>query len=272
MPASRYLHGTSQPEQRRLALLNDLLNSGSLEALALRRGQKVLEVGSGLGHFARAMALAVGPRGRVVGVEKSSRQLRAALRLSRGLGPGLDLRPGDAHDLPLAPGEWGSFDVVHARFLLEHLSDPLDAVRQMVRAARPGGRIVLEDDDHDLLRLHPEPEGFRRLWRAYIRAFAAHGNDPFIGRKLPALLLSAGAVSTRCTWLFFGSCSPAPQFPGFHENLLGVIGGARRMLLETGGLTQAEMSRSLAALRRWAALPGASIWYSVCWAEARRPR
>ncbi len=271
MKSSRYVHGTSRPEQHRLALLNDLLNAGSLEALALRRSQRVLEVGSGLGHFARAMALAVGPRGKVVGVEKSARQIRVARRLPGARGPRLEFRPGDARALPLAASEWGSFDVAHARFLLEHLPDPLAAVREMVRAVRPGGRIVLEDDDHDLLRLHPEPAGFRRLWRAYMRAFAANGNDPFIGRKLPALLLAGGAESTRCTWLFFGSCSPAPQFPGFHRNLMGVIVGARRQLLEAG-LSPAELAKSLAALRHWAALPGASIWYSVCWTEARRPR
>ena len=272
MKPSRYVHGTSRPEQRRLTLLNDLLNDGSLEALALRRGERVLEVGSGLGHFARAMAAAVGPRGQVVGVDKSPRQIRVARRLSRSRGPRPEFRSGDARALPLAQEEWGSFDVAHARFLLEHLPDPLAAVREMVRAVRPGGRVVLEDDDHDLLRLHPEPAGFRRLWRAYIRAFAANGTDPFIGRKLPSLLLAGGARSTRCTWLFFGSCSPAPEFPGFHENLLGVIAGARRMLLKTGLLSPAELAESIAALRHWAELPGASIWYSVSWAEGRRPR
>ena len=272
MKSPRYVHGTSRPEQRRLALLNDLLNEGSLQALALRRGERVLEVGSGLGHFARAMAQALGPRGSVVGVEKSPRQIRVARRLPGASGLRLEFRSGDARALPLARDEWASFDVAHARFLLEHLPDPLAAVRQMVRAVRPGGRIVLEDDDHDLLRLHPEPPGFRRLWRAYIRAFAANGTDPFIGRKLPALLLAAGAMPTRCTWLFFGSCSPAPQFPGFHENLLGVILGARRPILKTGMLSPAELTKALAALRGWAGVPGASIWYSVSWAEGRRPR
>jgi SAM-dependent methyltransferase len=272
MKSSRYVHGTSRPEQRRLTLLNELLNPGSLKALALRRGERVLEAGSGLGHFARAMALAVGPRGRVLGIEKSARQLRAARRLpGRRIG-GLEFRSGDARALPLDPGEWGRFDVAHARFLLEHLPRPLPAVQQMVRAVRPGGRIVLEDDDHDLLRLHPEPAGFRRLWHAYMRAFAAPGNDPFIGRKLPALLLAAGATPTRCTWLFFGSCAPAPDFPGFHENLSRVIAGARRPILATGLLSPAAYAEAMAALRRFARLPGASIWYPVCWAEGRRAR
>ena len=269
---SRYVHGTSRPEQRRLILLNDLLNRGSLEALQLRRGERVLEVGSGLGHFARSMALAVGQRGKVLAIEKSPRQIEAARRLHRRRGAVLEFRSGDARALPLAPSEVGSFDVVHARFLLEHLPRPLEAVREMLRAVRPGGRIVLEDDDHDLLRLHPEPEGFRKLWRAYMRSFAANGNDPFIGRKLPALLVAAGAAPTRSTWLFFGSCAPAPDFAGFHQNLTQVIVGARRQILETGLLSPAAFAAALARLRSWRALPGASIWYSVSWAEGRRPR
>jgi 2-polyprenyl-3-methyl-5-hydroxy-6-metoxy-1,4-benzoquinol methylase len=47
----------------------------------------------------------------------------------------------------------GHFDVAHARFLLEHVPDPLVIVRTMVRAVRPGGRVILADDDYEGLRL-----------------------------------------------------------------------------------------------------------------------
>ncbi|MEO6462750.1 MAG: class I SAM-dependent methyltransferase, partial [Candidatus Eisenbacteria bacterium] len=139
-----YVHGTAPEEQARLTRMNTLLNTRSLDALALHGGERVLEVGAGLAHLARGMAR----RGaaRVVGIERSARQLDEARRQARDGGdqPLLDagrveLREGDALALPLADDEWGTFDVAHARFLLEHVTDPLAVVRQMVRAVRPGG-------------------------------------------------------------------------------------------------------------------------------------
>jgi ubiquinone/menaquinone biosynthesis C-methylase UbiE len=75
-----YIHGTSPDEQRRLALMNDLINRGSLRELALEAGVRVLDLGAGTGQLARAMARAAGPSGRVVGVEFSREQLTSARR------------------------------------------------------------------------------------------------------------------------------------------------------------------------------------------------
>jgi len=81
--------------------------------------------------------------------------------------------------LPLQQNELKSFDIVFSRFLLEHLTTPLDAVGDMKRAVRTRGRIVLMDDDHANFHLWPEPKGFYKLWKAYIRSYEYLGNDPF---------------------------------------------------------------------------------------------
>ena len=271
--ASVYLHGTSREEQERLALLNRLVNVGSLRELRPKRGARFLEVGSGLGDFARATALRLGPSGRVLGIERSRRQLRAARRREkvRGGAP-LEFRHGDASRLPLRRHEWGRFDIAHARFLLEHLPDPLPVVEQMVRAVRPGGRIVLEDDDHDVLRLDPEPRGFRRLWRAYMEGFRLLGNDPFVGRKLARLLVSAGAVPRRNTWIFFGSCAGHPDFHAYLANLHAVIAGARDPIVSGRLLDLSTFRAGLSSLQDWGGRPDASIWYSIAWAEGLRAR
>ena len=79
---SIYIHGTSEREQRRLSLLNDvLLNQAMLREMNLRGDERILDFGSGLGQFSRAMARAV-PRGRVVGIERDVDQLRTAQRLA----------------------------------------------------------------------------------------------------------------------------------------------------------------------------------------------
>src|SRR3954470_7889249 len=116
--ASHYLHGTATYEHARLGRLNDLLNARALAELALRPGQRVLDVGSGLGQLTRGMARQVGPAGRVVGVERSEEQLGEARRLAERAGNGapVEFRPGDARQLPLRDDEWGTFDVAHTRF------------------------------------------------------------------------------------------------------------------------------------------------------------
>src|SRR5437879_139453 len=79
---SIYIHGTSEQEQRRLSLLNDvLLNQAMLREMNLRGDERIVDFGSGLGQFSRAMARAV-PRGRVVGIERDFEQLRSAQRLA----------------------------------------------------------------------------------------------------------------------------------------------------------------------------------------------
>jgi SAM-dependent methyltransferase len=270
---SRYVHGTAPRERRRLALMNDLINQGSLRELGLRGGEAVLEVGSGLGQFARAMARAAGTGGRVLGIERDDGQRAEAARLAREDGEeGLvELRAGDALALPLRDDEWGRFDVAHARFLLEHLPDPLAAVRQMVRAVRPGGRIVLEDDDHDVLRLWPEPPGLWAIWQAYIRTYDRLGNDPYVGRRLVSLLHAAGAAPRRNTWIFFGSCAGSPTFEGISENLVVILEGARDTILAGSLLDPQVFDDGVGALKAWSRRPDAAFWFAICWAEGLVP-
>jgi ubiquinone/menaquinone biosynthesis C-methylase UbiE len=268
---SHYVHGSAPQEQARLGLMNRVLNQPHLRAIALTGGERVLDVGSGTGVFARELALAVGEAGRVVGVERDPRQLEAAHELLRGTPEGtrVDLRAGDAFELPLAAAEWGSFDLAHARFLLEHVPDPLEVVRAMVRAVRPGGRIVLADDDHDVLRFWPEPPAAEALWRAYMRSYTARGNDPHLGRRLVALLHQAGAEPVRNDWIFFGGCAGEERFPTVVANLRGILCGAREAILEH--LSSADFDAGLAAYDAWSARPDAALWFALCWAEGQRP-
>jgi SAM-dependent methyltransferase len=267
--SSRYIHGTAPEEQERLSLLNDLLNPTSLRELALRGGERVVDFGCGLGQFSRAMARA---GARVVGIERSAEQIAAARTLARASGEDglVEIRQGDVLAPPLRDDEWGAFDLAHTRFVLEHVPDPLAVVRTMVRAVRPGGRIVLADDDHDVIRLWPEPPGFHALWAAYVRSFDRLGNDPFVGRRLVALLHDAGAAPVRNTWIFFGACSGSPAFEGFVENLVEVVAGARDVVLAQALLDAGTFDGALAAVRAWGRRPDAAIWYAVAWAEGVR--
>jgi len=270
---SQYVHGTHPAEQARLGILNEILNERELPELRLRPGERVLEMGAGTGVCARAMARAIGPDGRVVAVERNDEQLMTALKQSVELGEMglLDLRQGDAHKPPLEPEEWGTFDLAHCRFLLEHLPDPAKVVRILVRTVRPGGRIVLADDDHELLRLWPESEGFQDLWRIYWRTYETLGNDPLVGRKLVQLLHDAGAQPTRNTYVFFGACAGQDLFPAVVENMARVVESARDVVLAGAQIDRESFDRVLTEFRKWGTRDDAALWYGVAWAEGIRP-
>ena len=192
-----YVHGYSAAEMRRLTRMQAILNDLELAALDLGGVRRLLDVGSGLGQMARALARRLGRQAVVVGVERDARQRAAAAEQAAADGePGLvEFRAGDATALPLTPAERGHFDLAHARFLLEHVVDPLAVVREMVAAVRPGGRIILVDDDHELLRLWPECPELSRVWREYWERYRDRGLDPLVGRRLPELLSQGGATT-----------------------------------------------------------------------------
>jgi ubiquinone/menaquinone biosynthesis C-methylase UbiE len=272
MSESLYIHGTAPEEQQRLSLLNALLNDAALQRFDLRGGEKILDVGSGLGQFTRSMARAAGPSGRVVGIERSLEQLMEARRLAAVDAEDhlADFRQGSATALPLRREEWGDFDIVHTRFLLEHVKDPLAVVRMMVEATRPGGRIILQDDDHDVMRIYPEPEGFSELWQAYIRSYEKAGNDPYVGRRLVSLLHESGANPTSNHWFFFGSCAGHPHFSSYAANLRGVLQSTKEAILQAELLSASRFDASIQSLRQWEFNPDGALWYAVCWAEGTK--
>jgi SAM-dependent methyltransferase len=264
-----YIHGSSAEEHERLAWMNGLLNARELSAIAPRGDERALDMGAGTALFARALAERLA-RGSVLGVERDPDQLAAARRNAAGC-PNLELRPGDALEPPLAEAEWGSFDLVHARFLLEHLQAPGPAVAVMVRAARPGGRIVLVDDDHENLRLWPEAPRFLRLWRAYCEVYTLRGLDPSIGRRLVALLHAAGARPVRTDTIHFGACAGMPEFEPALDNLLGVVAGASEAVATSGCLAEPSIRAGLAELDVWRERGDAALWYALPFAAGTKP-
>jgi SAM-dependent methyltransferase len=268
---SYYLHGSAPDEQDRLARLNDLINARCLEALALQGGERVLDVGCGLGQFTRAMARTAQS---VLGVERSEEQLREAVKLATAASEegNVEFRLGEAERLPLREHDWGSFDVAHARFVLEHVREPLRVVRQMVAAVKPGGRIVLSDDGHDTLRLWPEPAGFDRLWAAYMRTYDRVGNDPRIGHRLVRLLAEAGALPSFNTWVFFGACAGQGElFASYVGNLIRILEGVKAEILALGEFDADSFEDRIKHLREWGQRRDAALWYAISWAEGRKP-
>lgn len=105
-------------------------------AAAIRSGQRVLDVACGTGVLTRAIAVRVGPEGAVTGLDLSPRMLEVAASLN----PNLDWRQGNAESLPFRDD---SFDAVVSQFGLMFVTDPILALREMMRVLAPGGRLAV---------------------------------------------------------------------------------------------------------------------------------
>jgi ubiquinone/menaquinone biosynthesis C-methylase UbiE len=269
---SNYIHGSLPDEQARLAKLNDLINRRCMDLLALKGGEFVLDVGSGLGQFTLAIADKVGQKGKCLGIERDKNQLKGSQQnLEKANMPQVEFRQGNAENLELLHEEWGTFDLAHARFVLEHVHQPESVIEGMIKAIRPGGKVVLADDDHIGLCPYPEPPGFSGLWQAYIRSYDRLGNDPFIGRRLVSLLYQAGLRQIHNDVVFFGDSAESPSFAAYASNLIGILDGAKDHLLKEVLITKSGFEQAMVHLEAWSKMPEASLWYTIYWAEGTKP-
>lgn len=270
MSSSHYTHGSDGSEQERLTGLNRRLNERCLAPANFRAGERVIDFGAGLGQFSRMIARTTGIP--VVAIERSPQQIEEAQRQATAVGETnlLTLREGDVLSPPIRDEEWGTFDVAHARFVLEHVPDPAAVVHHMARAVRPGGRVILADDDYDMMRLWPEPPGFAPLWQAYQRTYDRHGNDPIVGRRLVQLLHQAKLHPHRNTFVFFGGCSGEAEFGDVVRNIASILDEALDDIIATG-VPRMAAKATIDALLSWSTEPSSAVWYAMAWAEGLKP-
>jgi ubiquinone/menaquinone biosynthesis C-methylase UbiE len=155
-------------------------------ALALKRGEQVLDVGSGAGLLAHELAAEVGALGSVDGIDPSESMLALARR-RRPHDGAAEIRfvAGDASVLPFADGR---FDAAVATQVYEYVQDMPAALGEVFRVLRPGGRLLVLDTDWGSIVWHSrDPERMRRV----LAAWDEHLVDPYLPRRLTRLLLNA---------------------------------------------------------------------------------
>jgi len=185
-----------------------------LAFVPIRRGNRVLEVGSGSGVVLRDIAARVGPRGRVVGVDPSRWLVTAAARLLRGHAARsrITLRVGDGHRLPFGDGR---FDVSVAVTVLLHVTDPLAVVREMARVTRVGGVVAVQDQDFGTVAVaHPDRATTVRILDGVAERIYA---EPWSGRRLPGLLRAAGLERVRLRTDVYQDTTLEPYTKSFLE-------------------------------------------------------
>ncbi len=232
-------------------------NSAAYLLAHLGPGLRVLDVGCGPGTITAGLARLVSP-GPVVGVDAAA---EAVARAREGTGPAANLRytVGDAYRLG-HPDD--AFDVVHAHQVLQHLADPVAALREMRRVCKPGGLVAARDADYASFAWAP-PDPRLDEWLALYRAVArANGGEPDAGRRLLGWAHAAGLRRVRAfasVWCF---ATPRDRawWGGMWADRIrdSAIAGRAR---ELGLADSAALNRIAGAFRDWSAHPDG--WFAV---------
>lgn len=226
----------------------------------LRPGMSVLDVGCGPGTITADLAERVAPGGRVTGVDAAPGIVEQARRYAaeRGL-TGIGFATADVHALDF-PDD--TFDVVHAHQVLQHVGDPVRALREMRRVCRPGGIVAARDADYAAMTWYPATPGLDAWLALYRRVARANGGEPDAGRRLRAWAREAGfteVASSATSW-----CYATPEEAAWWSSLWAdrTTASAYADTATRGGhTTPAELASLAAAWRTWGADPDA--WFSV---------
>ena len=137
--------------------LHKLWRKDTMERMAVKPGSKSLDVCCGTADWTIAMSEAVGPTGEAYGLDFSQNMLNVGIEKTKDI-DNINLLQGNAMELPF---EDNTFDYVTVGFGLRNVPDYLQALREMNRVVKPGGKVVCLETSQS------EIPGYRQLFRFY---------------------------------------------------------------------------------------------------------
>lgn len=180
-------------------------NSAAYLIPHLSHGLSVLDVGSGPGTITSDFARLVAP-GPVLGLDRAPEVVAAATALAREQHlANLSFDTGDIYNLDF-PDD--TFDVVHAHQVLQHLTDPVKALREMRRVAKPGGIVAVRDADFHGMSWYPQLPELDEWMELYQRVARHNQAEPDAGRRLLHWAQDAGlsdVTPSTASWLYANS-------------------------------------------------------------------
>jgi ubiquinone/menaquinone biosynthesis C-methylase UbiE len=188
----QYVIRGGQPGYERLQVLARAwwpLTSVLFDRIGLGPGMRCLDLGCGSGDVTFEMARRVGPDSQVIGIDMD--EVKLALAREAAAARGLD----NVEFQAMSVYDWtepDAYDFVYCRFLLQHLGRPVDVLRAMWAAVRPGGVIVAGDADFEGSFCYPPNEAFDFWVESFQRVLERRGGDPQMGRKLHTSFAQAG--------------------------------------------------------------------------------
>jgi SAM-dependent methyltransferase len=200
-PNAAYTHG-HHPAVLRSHTWRTAANSAAYLLGELQPHMRVLDIGCGPGTITADLAALV-PEGHVTGLDAASGVLEQARRTAaqRRL-DNVSFVTGDVHALGHPDG---AFDAVHAHQVLQHVGDPVHALREMRRVCKPGGVIAARDADYGAMFWYPQIDGLADWQTLYRRVARANGGEPDAGRRLHAWARQSGltdVTASSSVWCF----------------------------------------------------------------------
>jgi ubiquinone/menaquinone biosynthesis C-methylase UbiE len=238
-------------------------NSVAYAIPVLVPGARVLDVGCGPGTITADIAERVAP-GEVVAVDLSEAVLAEAAELARSRR--VDNVRVEQQDVYRLPYDDGVFDVVHAHQTLQHLRDPVGALREMRRVCRPGGAVAARDGDYAGFTWYPELPELADWMALYQRCARANGGEPDAGRRLAAWARAAGysVVTPGASVWCYATDDDRAFWGGMWEARIQqseISAQARR----EGFATEDDLRRIADGWRRWTDDPDG--WFAVLHGE-----
>src|SRR5580658_3695830 len=248
----RYLLGDSSSELAHLVAQAEVyaLEAGQLlDLIGIGPGASAVDVGCGVLGIVHLLCERVGPGGRVLGVDREPRMIEAARRVIAGRGLAADLAVQDATGLSL-PSE--SFDLVHERTVLLNVVEPDQVVAEMVRVARRGGVVAVQEPDSAGWLCDPPHPAFEALRQELLAAYRAAGKDFDQGRTIARRLGNVGLTGVRVR------ATARVTRPGeyYHTFLLTLTGLLREQIIASGRMSAGEFDQLSADLREHLTQPG----------------
>lgn len=251
----RYVHGYSELEAARLKDQAGTLARLLYGDLRYPPGVTVLEAGCGTGCQTVFLADA-NPHARFVSLDISPLSLETARAAAQAKGlDNVEFRQADILQLPESHER---FDHVFVCFVLEHLPDPVAALRSLGRVLRPGGSLTVIEGDHGSFYCHPETALARRTVECLVELQARLGGDARIGRRLFPLLTEAGFAQAQVEPRMIYVDGSRPEFvEGFSRNtFIAMVRGVGEQAVACGLMTQADWDAGIRDLLRAAESDG----------------
>ena len=247
--ADRYSHGHDESVLRSHRW-RTAENSAAFLLPHLRDGQRVLDVGCGPGNITADLAR-VAPGIDITGVDLPA-DVIATAQAEHG-GEHVRFEVGDVYELQFADA---TFDVVFAHQVLQHLSDPVAALREMRRVLRPGGTVAVRDSDYGAFVWSPTDPRLTRWMEIYHQLTRRNSAEADAGRYLHRWVREAGFGELRVSssnWTF-QRADEREWWGGLWADRVRTSEYARQSL-EYGLTDRAELDGIAGAFREWAADP-----------------